>query len=85
MIVCICFTESRKWGYLADVLPTAAAKRNRLSGEYSIQVVDDCIVLRKNDVNAESIRWDLVHVRKLKSEEISGDSLNEMLTLEASV
>ena len=68
-----------------EVLPSGGAQRNRLSGDYRMQVVADCIVLRRLDVDMEIIRWGLVHIRQFKAEEVKAEPGQEVVTLEANM
>lgn len=74
--------ESRgsQGGYSVLVEPTEASARNGLSGEYVMNVRGGDVILRKVGQQMAYIQWPLAHIRKFKSEEMTGDDL---VTLDA--
>ena len=75
-------TEGRgsQGGYAVLVEPTEASARNGLSGEYVMNVRGCDVILRKVGQQMAYIQWPLAHIRKFKSEEMTGDDL---VTLDA--
>ncbi|KAI0214047.1 hypothetical protein LSAT2_000866 [Lamellibrachia satsuma] len=76
--------ESREsqGGYAVLVEPTEDSARNGLSGEYVMNIRGADVVLRKVGQQMAYIQWPIAHIRKFKSEEMTGDDL---VTLDASV